>query len=142
MIDASFKSSTGTIYRVQADNATVSALYPEIRTQCASFINDSNTAPVPDSGDLAHSGPEQAIQYYRASSVVLTLDGYNNTAISEPEGTPDTPLPTNIDNDLLECINATVGEVVPLVDHVVALMVPTMTLVYLSSVVLILAMYI
>jgi len=60
--------------------------------------------------------PEQTVQYYRASSVALTLDGYNNTGALEAEGTPDTPLPTNIDSGLLNCLNGTIGKAVPLVD--------------------------
>ena len=57
------------------------------------------------------------MQYYRASTVALTLDGYNNTgAFSEDDNAPDTPLPTNIDTNLLNCLNTTIGEAVPLVD--------------------------
>ena len=59
--------------------------------------------------------PEQAIQYYRASSVVFTLDGYNNSAtLSSNESVPDSPLPQHIDMDLLNCINRTIGSVIPL----------------------------
>jgi hypothetical protein len=55
------------------------------------------------------------MQYYRASSVSLTLDGYNNTGALEADGTPNTPLPTNIDTNLMNCLNATIGEAVPLI---------------------------
>ena len=57
------------------------------------------------------------MQYYRASSVVLTLDGYNNTAALNDTGPvgPPAPLPSTIDVNLLKCINATIGASVPLV---------------------------
>lgn len=66
--------------------------------------------------------PEQAIQYYRASSVVLTLDAYNDTALfisnasSSPEdGDADhAPLPKWVDRYLLDCVNQTIGLAVPL----------------------------
>ena len=61
--------------------------------------------------------PQQVIQYYRASSAVLTLDGYNNSAtFSSNESASDSPLPQNIDTTLLECLNQTIGSAVPLVD--------------------------
>jgi hypothetical protein len=48
---------------------------------------------------------------------VLTLDGYNDTAaLSNDTNAPDTPLPTNIDTTLLDCLNQTIGLSVPLVD--------------------------
>jgi hypothetical protein len=65
--------------------------------------------------------PEQALQYYRASSVVLTLDGYNDTAALN--GTQSlnasglaVPFPSDTDTTLLTCLNATIGRAVPLVD--------------------------
>ena len=65
--------------------------------------------------------PEQAVQYYRASSVVLTLYGYNNSAaLSDNANATVTPLPTDIDMALLSCLNATIGDGVPLVDAAVA----------------------
>lgn len=63
--------------------------------------------------------PEQAIQYYRASSVVLTLDGYNDTTALNASAGPDdphTPLPTWVNSSMLDCLNQTIGAAVPLVD--------------------------
>jgi len=58
------------------------------------------------------------IQYYRASSVALSLDGYNNTAaLSEVGGGEDIPLPSGIHMPLLECMNTTIANEVPLVDE-------------------------
>ncbi|RDB26997.1 hypothetical protein Hypma_005075 [Hypsizygus marmoreus] len=117
MMNAAFKSGvTGTVYRVVADNATVVALCQEISAKCSGSIADSNSAPVADSGDASQAKPEQAVQYYRASSVVLTLDGYNNSAIFASDDTPDVALPSNIDTQLLSCMNDTIGQAVPLVD--------------------------
>ena len=59
------------------------------------------------------------MQYYRASTVALTLDGYNNSAtFNDDNNDNDTmsPLPDGIDMDLLNCLNGTVGEAVPLID--------------------------
>jgi hypothetical protein len=61
---------------------------------------------------------EEAVQYYRASSVVLTIDGYNNTAIFSPgDTTPDAPLPTTVDTNMLKCMNETIAEFVPLISN-------------------------
>jgi hypothetical protein len=47
---------------------------------------------------------------------VLTLDGYNNTAaLGSDVSAPPTPLPSNIDTNLMTCINQTIGTSVPLV---------------------------
>jgi hypothetical protein len=59
------------------------------------------------------------VQYYRASTVALTLDGYNNSATFNDDNSNEdamSPLPGGIDMDLLNCLNATVGEAVPLID--------------------------
>ncbi|KAF9461734.1 hypothetical protein BDZ94DRAFT_1263216 [Collybia nuda] len=119
MVTAAFISnSTNTTYRLLADNTTVVDLLPEIHSQCDSMLSgNSSTSPSMYNDSLtALPQPEQAIQYYRASSVALSLDGYNNTGALGPEGTPDTPLPTNIDRALLDCLNMTIGTSVPLVD--------------------------
>ncbi|KAJ7302719.1 hypothetical protein DFH08DRAFT_1089644 [Mycena albidolilacea] len=63
------------------------------------------------------SGPttQEVVQYYRASSVALMLDGYNNTAYFLTS-TDDTPLPESVDKEFLACLNFTIGAAVPLVD--------------------------
>jgi hypothetical protein len=118
MVNAAFQSNdTGSIYRVVTDNTTALALIPVITTNCSGSIGNSDLFPVSNSSDSSQAQPEQAIQYYRASSVVLTLDGYNNSAaVFGPEGTPDSQLPANIDKNLLDCINKTIQATVPLVD--------------------------
>jgi len=65
--------------------------------------------------------PEQAVGYYRGSSVVLSLLGYNNTAQSidytpqNPIGLMDTPLPPAASSLFFHCINETLGKSIPLV---------------------------
>ncbi|RDB27004.1 hypothetical protein Hypma_005072 [Hypsizygus marmoreus] len=121
MVTAAFiSSSQNTTFRVLADNATVTELITDIKSNCSSSLNSSSSSSPSTYEDSlsALPQPEQAIQYYRASSVALTLDGYNNTGALGPEGTPDTPIPTNIDQNLLDCLNQTIGEAVPLIDGV------------------------
>ncbi|EEB92754.1 hypothetical protein MPER_08691, partial [Moniliophthora perniciosa FA553] len=47
--------------------------------------------------------------------VVLTLEGYNNSAVFQNEGTPDTPLPGTLDIILKDCLNYTIGAAVPMI---------------------------
>jgi hypothetical protein len=116
---ADFQSNVSTtVFRIVADNSSVTSLISDIRNNCSSHLSSSSsTTPSPfNKSDSGTPKPEQVVQYYRASSVALTLDGYNNTATYAPEGTPDTPLPTFIDTTLLDCLNQTIGLAVPLID--------------------------
>lgn len=117
MMMAAFQSSSqNTTFRLVADNTTVVDLIPAITSNCSSSLsNPSSIVATPYNDSLPAPKPEEAIEYYRASSVALTLDGYNNTGSLEAEGTPDTPLPTNIDTTLLNCLNQTIGAAVPLI---------------------------
>jgi hypothetical protein len=119
MQDAAFKSNTtGTIFRVLSDNSTVISLIQDINTNCSKYLtSDSAKAPT-DFNDSNNPNvrPEQVIQYYRASSVVLSLDGYNNSAVFVDSNVPDTPLPSGIDTNLLDCLNYTIGTNVPLIN--------------------------
>lgn len=112
-------STNQTTFRVIADNTTVTDLIVAIKSNCSSHLsNSSSSTPSTYSDSLtALPQPEQAIQYYRASSVALTLDGYNNSGALGPDGSPNTPLPSNIDTILLGCLNQTIGAAVPLVDE-------------------------
>lgn len=109
---------TNSTFHLIADNTTVSTLVDAIQTNCTTYADLYIINGTAFDGSVAGSSqPESAIQYYRASSVVLTLDGYNNTAVLSNETTiPDTPLPPTVDNRLLECLNSTIGLAVPLVD--------------------------
>lgn len=121
MMSATFASSTSTFHLI-ADNTTVVALIEDVRGACASKNLDtgkSSTTPSPyNDTDPSSPQPESSIQYYRASSIALTLDGYNNTAaLSEQEGQPDTPLPSNLDTTLKDCLNQTIGDNAPLIQN-------------------------
>ncbi|KAG6830005.1 hypothetical protein H0H92_002696, partial [Tricholoma furcatifolium] len=113
-------ASSNTTFRILADNATIASLSKAVQAACSYNLNNASSSffatPYNDSFS-ALPQPEQTVQYYRASSVALTLDGYNNTADFEPEGTEDSPLPLNIDSYLLDCINVTIGSAVPLVSN-------------------------
>ncbi|KAF9270771.1 hypothetical protein L218DRAFT_889557 [Marasmius fiardii PR-910] len=123
MMTATFASSaSNSTFHLVADNQTVVDLIEDVRNGCSSqnlATDRSSTSPSPlNDTDPSSPKPESAIQYYRASSVALTLDGYNNSAaLSETEGQPDTPLPSNIDNTLKNCLNSTIGAAVPLIGH-------------------------
>jgi hypothetical protein len=120
MTQAAFVSgSSGTTFHLLADNTTTTSLLDSLRTNCSASLGPSTSTAIAafDPDQPGQPKPEQAVQYYRASSVVLTLDGYNNTgALSDDDNTPDTPLPPNIDMTLLNCLNQTIGVAVPLVD--------------------------
>jgi hypothetical protein len=67
---------------------------------------------------------EQAVQYYRASSFMLVLSSYNNTAslaptdgnATAPAAGIDIPLPIGTNTTFLNCLNSTIGEAVPIMD--------------------------
>ncbi|KAF8069245.1 hypothetical protein FPV67DRAFT_1113544 [Lyophyllum atratum] len=132
MAAAAFVSSTGnTTYRILSDNTTIIALISHIKDACSSNLNNGSSSSAPSPYQDSFSAipqPEQTIQYYRASSIALTLDGYNNTGALGPDGTADTPLPNNIDTNLLTCLNQTIGDAAPLIGGVPGLSVPSMGL--------------
>lgn len=94
----------------------------------SSSCGASNLTVVPYSTtNTSQPQPESVVQYYRASSLALTLDGYNNTAESPanmppdnstaPPNIADSPLPTNhTDMNFLSCINGTIGDSVPILN--------------------------
>ena len=112
------RTSSSTTFHVVADNSTVVALIATIDSSCSSLLNaNSSKTPVAINGSAQDPLPEQAVQYYRASSVVLTLDGYNNTAaLTGGANKKPAPLPSNVDTALLSCLNSTIGQSVPLFD--------------------------
>jgi len=118
MVTSTYASNTTTFYFV-SDNDTATAMVPILQQNCSSVLNSgvSNTPVSYNLNDPNAPKPEQVVQYYRASSAALMLAGYNNTAqLSDDTSLPDTPLPTNIDTNLLTCLNQTIGVAIPLVD--------------------------
>ena len=116
-MQATFSSpSSNSTFHIIADNSTVVSLIGSIRANCSGKFSDgSSMSPAPYGSSTSDPRPEGAIQYYRASSVVLTLDGYNNTAaLVSDANLKALPLPSNVDMQLLGCLNSTIGEAVPL----------------------------
>lgn len=120
MAQANFISnSTGSTFHLLSDNSTIGSLISSINTNCSSNLSSSSSkSPSPyNSSAPGVPQPEQAIQYYRSSSVVLTLDGYNNTAtFNSNPNTTASPLPSGVDTTLLNCLNYTIGQAAPLID--------------------------
>ncbi|VDB88221.1 unnamed protein product [Peniophora sp. CBMAI 1063] len=105
-----------------SDNTTVQAILPILRSYCSLYgwvdTNTSSSAPYAYTGVNASDPlPTDAVQYYRSSTAVLTLDGYNNTIVlsSTPNATAQ-PLPTNVDRVTLGCLNDTIGAAIPLIN--------------------------
>ena len=120
MVTSTYASNTqNTTFYFVADNDTVTDMIPVLQQNCSSVLNlNISTTPVAYNIDDPNTPkPEEAIQYYRASSAALMLEGYNNTAqLSDDTSLPDAPLPASIDMNLLACLNETIGAALPLVD--------------------------
>ncbi|KAK0238994.1 hypothetical protein EDD85DRAFT_951206 [Armillaria nabsnona] len=120
MVSVTFNSSAGdsSKFQVVSDNTTVTSLVSDITGNCSSLLNTpfTITTNAYNTSDPSAPRPEQIIPYYRASSVYLTLDGYNNTAVSESENATDVPLPAWVNTTVIDCLNQTIGAAVPLVD--------------------------
>ncbi|KAK1232626.1 hypothetical protein PQX77_004247 [Marasmius sp. AFHP31] len=125
MTYATFDVGNSTMYHLLADNATVSSLIISINSKCSGYTITANTTLSATTSDMLKpydasapnaTKPENVIQYYRASSVALALDGYNNSAVfSNDTNAPDTPLPTGLNTSALDCLNQTIGASAPLV---------------------------
>ena len=108
-------SSQETRFYLIADTSTANVMFPVLEKKCSSTLAGLTEPYL--AGDPHQPQPEEVVQYYRASSAALALEGYNNTAqLSDDTSLPDTPLPTNIDTDFLTCLNETIGAAIPLVD--------------------------
>ncbi|KAF8997088.1 hypothetical protein BDQ17DRAFT_1411541 [Cyathus striatus] len=103
-------STNHSTYHLLADSDTTVWLFSDIAGNCSSLISSPYSPTACTSSNMSDQmRPEQVVQYYRASSVALTLDGYNNSATFSEEETVDSPLPQGYDSNLLECLNRTIG---------------------------------
>lgn len=116
-------NNTISTFMVLADQSTVSSLIGTVDANCSSYLSKDNTSssPTPYTNQSTAPGPEQAIQYYRASSVVLVLEGYNSGVLNGTQNlnasvAPVLSLPNGTDTRLLTCLNDTIGRAVPLID--------------------------
>lgn len=114
---AAVAPNTPSTFRFLSDNTTVALMDIEVKAACGSMLDSNVTTPplVFWESDTTPA-PEQVVQYFRASSALLSLDGYNNTATYAVEGTADSPLPDNVNQNLLSCLNSTIGSTLPLID--------------------------
>ncbi|KAG9093376.1 hypothetical protein FRC06_011541 [Ceratobasidium sp. 370] len=110
-------------YYIVGDADSVSAMMEVLVADC-SVVNATGMA-VDDNNPAVHV--EQAVQYYRASSFMLALSSYNNTAnlasnapkdnnTAPPAPETDTPLPAGTNTTFLNCLNTTIGEALPIMD--------------------------
>ncbi|KAL5522928.1 hypothetical protein ACEPAF_1195 [Sanghuangporus sanghuang] len=115
-------SSGNTTLHIIADNATTTSLLSSVVSNCTSFLTSNaanQTILAFDPTNNSMPKPEQAVQYYRASSIVLSLDGYNDTVALNQSATvneTDTPLPSWLNTGMLDCVNQTIGAAAPLID--------------------------
>ncbi|CAA7261231.1 unnamed protein product [Cyclocybe aegerita] len=134
-------ASPPALFRILADNSTISSLIEDVAANCSSYLSStlpSTSTPVASQPPLAYTPsnvlssdnatvvlqspqPHEVIQYYRASTLLLSLDGYNNSlaTYSAQEGVvqdAQIPLSDSRDLALLECLNTTIGLAVPLIN--------------------------
>jgi hypothetical protein len=122
----SSSASTNETYHLVGDAASVRAVLAALISNCSAQDTTSQIAVFARDAAVPALYPEQAVQYYRASSFALTLDGYNNSASlvgnqpadnnTAPPDVADTPLPVSLNMAFLECVNVTTAFALPLVD--------------------------
>jgi hypothetical protein len=122
----SFSSSTNETYHLVGDAASVRAVLTALISNCSAQDTTGQIAVFARDASVPSVYPEQAVQYYRASSFALTLDGYNNTASlasnqpadnnTAPPAMADTPLPTSLNTTFLQCLNTTTAFALPVVN--------------------------
>jgi len=103
-----------TTFHLVSDNSSVVAILSAVESNC-SLSTNSITPRTFNPDNSSEPQPEQAIQYFRSSSVVLTLNGYNNTAAdSNDTNAVDTPLPSGLNMTFLDCLNQTIAASAPI----------------------------
>lgn len=127
MVQAVFPDmSSNNTFHLLADSSTVTSLIDSVAANCTLGNLTAIAVTSLNSSDPSQPRPEQAVQYFRASSVVLTLDGYNDTAaLSNDSSVSDTPLPSWVDTQFMDCLNQTIGAAVPLIDGAGMAVAPT-----------------
>ncbi|KAI5895627.1 uncharacterized protein SCHCODRAFT_02619947 [Schizophyllum commune H4-8] len=116
-----FTSNAGnSTFRLVADNSTTTSLLEEVNDKCSGNLDSGKTSQNASTFDYNVSwapSPGEVVQYYRASSIALMLVGYNNSAVwQDDDSKADDPLPSWVDNNLLSCLNTTIGLAAPLID--------------------------
>lgn len=115
-------------YMLLGDNESLGAIMDVLRLSksaqgCA--INKYTTEAYPNTANIAQTiGPQNVVQWYRASSFALGFTGFNNSRSYYPANETDTitfddsdPLPSSlVDSAFLQCLNHTIGEALPILD--------------------------
>lgn len=131
---ATFPSlTTNATFRLAADEMSVASLIGSIRGNCSSLLasNASQSAETYDPNGPPK--PEQVVQYFRASSLALTMDGYNNTGAAQDSNQAPASLPPYVDQPLLDCLNYTIGAAAPLMEEESGLSSGTITMIAIFS---------
>ncbi|EIN12275.1 hypothetical protein PUNSTDRAFT_141036 [Punctularia strigosozonata HHB-11173 SS5] len=118
-------STTLESFRIVGDNTSVTSVLADLMEKCG-VVNSTDSLSIFNASLPLQNipQPEQIVQWYRASTFGLSLDGYNNTA-ALPSNAPtfdggtwtiqvQTPLPA-INTTFLACLNATIAATLPLV---------------------------
>ncbi|KAG8696199.1 hypothetical protein FRC11_000906, partial [Ceratobasidium sp. 423] len=124
------KFNTLDVYRILGDRDSVNVVLSALRDECSvesGAVLGYDPSAFNSSCALPHV--ESIVQYYRASSFALSLDGYINPAAAVTPaalsndteqlvsslGSP-TPLPASINYVFFDCLNQTVGKSLPLLE--------------------------
>ncbi|KAG8729647.1 hypothetical protein FRC11_008309, partial [Ceratobasidium sp. 423] len=124
------KYNTSDVYRLLGDRDSIVTVLYALKRDCSITVPYEDVFgydPASDNPSRAHPHIQSVIQFYRASSFALALDGYNNSAAAVTPAAlrnstgqlvallpPPTPLPSGVNTAFLGCINRTVGSSLPI----------------------------
>ncbi|KAH7100367.1 hypothetical protein BKA62DRAFT_620146 [Auriculariales sp. MPI-PUGE-AT-0066] len=124
VVSKSLGREAGVFYLV-GDSSSVALVFSAIVANCNATNLDQPLAtltyPLPAGAtNVTMPDTEEIIQYYRASSFALALEGYNSSVATAPSESQayagPVGLPASVDASFLQCINATTAEFVPIMD--------------------------
>lgn len=121
---ASPANNLNTTFHLIADSSTIKALIPKLTSDCTGTgkLQTPLSTPTFYTGtSLSDPQPEQAVLYFRGSTVVLTNDGFNNTAAlndTQPEGNETVYKPTDAAAPLYTCLQSSIAKNVPLIQNI------------------------
>jgi len=103
------------------DSSSVSLVQAALITSCnATGLNEPFTKlvyPIPNGANTTnYPDATEIIQFYRASSFALALDGFNASALPDTTLSAVDALPASVDRAFLQCINSTIASTVPIMD--------------------------
>ncbi|KZV90009.1 hypothetical protein EXIGLDRAFT_649755 [Exidia glandulosa HHB12029] len=114
--------ANATTFHLIADSSTIKALIPKITSDCTGpgKLQTPLSTPTAYTGtSLSDPQPEQAVLYFRGSTVVLTNDGFNNTAaLNDTQGNETVYKPTDAAAPLYTCLQTSIAKNVPLIQNV------------------------